>query len=448
MKYRYKKRSSSMKKASTSAVAYIGKKSRNKAKIKENHGASIPVNAINHLDVKRRDIRLWKMADQDTKESVDSQLLERVRTQLQFGDWESLAAIENKDIESHPDGALIALLAAAGKAQRGDLESAGELMQMSEDLGCARGRVLQIMMAGVHNSLGRAAATIGQNERAHRHFEESVLMSGITGDVKLISKARESEQLEQIGLSYILNNKTRSIASYLDKHPANTDISATVHYHTVLADLHQSLNPGLYLEIGVGRGYSLSLAKCKAIGVDPVSQERVPLGQSAKVITATSDEFFAVMAAEHLTEPPDLILLDGMPLIEYAINSFMAIETHASRHSVVIVPGVFPRTCEQATRRRTGLDWSGDIWKLVKVLNRYRPDLILLAMDVAPAGLLMIAGLDPENGSLIEHIDAIFSESQNQSQPSSDILQRTAAVSIDDHRYEMFIEEILKMKNQ
>lgn len=206
MKYRGEKRLGAGKRAATSAAVHRAKK--NSKVINEKPGKnladydeSITLDAIDRLDAKRHDIQLWQKADRNVKELVDSQLLERAQTQWQFGDWESLAAIEKKDIESHPDGALIALFAAAGKAQQGKIEAAGEFMRLSEEWGCYRGRILQIMISGVYNSLGCAAAIAGQKKRAYKHFEESVLISGITGDEKLITKVRESEQFEQLGIS-------------------------------------------------------------------------------------------------------------------------------------------------------------------------------------------------------------------------------------------------------
>jgi hypothetical protein len=57
----------------------------------------------------------------------DEALLDRARTQWQFGDWESLAAITQEHIQHHPDRAKLALLAAAGLQQLGQAEPAKAL---------------------------------------------------------------------------------------------------------------------------------------------------------------------------------------------------------------------------------------------------------------------------------------------------------------------------------
>jgi hypothetical protein len=56
----------------------------------------------------------------------DEALLDRARTQWQFGDWESLAAITQEHIQHHPDRAKLALLAAAGMQQMGPLSQPGQ----------------------------------------------------------------------------------------------------------------------------------------------------------------------------------------------------------------------------------------------------------------------------------------------------------------------------------
>ena len=49
----------------------------------------------------------------------DENLLEKARTQWQFGDWESLASLDRDTLQHHPDRAKLVLLAAAGRLQVG-----------------------------------------------------------------------------------------------------------------------------------------------------------------------------------------------------------------------------------------------------------------------------------------------------------------------------------------
>lgn len=130
----------------------------------------------------------------------DENLLERARVQWQFGDWLSLAKIERQALQHHPDRAKLALLACAGHLQLGNIEGARKFMQLALDWGCNRKLFTQILVAGVHNSLGRACAQSGKYSRALRHLEQSVHLGAGGGDTRLLVRARSSEQFMQLGL--------------------------------------------------------------------------------------------------------------------------------------------------------------------------------------------------------------------------------------------------------
>lgn len=131
----------------------------------------------------------------------DENLLERSRTQWQFGDWDSLAALGSESLQHHPDRAKLALLAAAGLQQTGKIKEAGHYVRLAREWGCSKRLVSQILIAGVHNTLGRAAAAItGQGERALKHFNDAISTGAPGSDARLITPVRISSQLAQLGL--------------------------------------------------------------------------------------------------------------------------------------------------------------------------------------------------------------------------------------------------------
>jgi hypothetical protein len=130
----------------------------------------------------------------------DENLLERTRTQWQFGDWESLTKLERNTLQHHPDRAKLALLVAAGHMQQGDTYAARQFTRLAQDWGCSKKLVSQILIAGVHNSLGRAAAVIGQQPRALQHFESAISIGTPGSEVHLIAQARVVEQIAQLRL--------------------------------------------------------------------------------------------------------------------------------------------------------------------------------------------------------------------------------------------------------
>lgn len=104
----------------------------------------------------------------------DENLLDRSRTHLQVRDWQSLAELEQDTLQHHPDRAKLALLAAAGLVQMGNTTKARTFVRLAQDWGVGKKMISRILIAGVHNSLGRAAAVGGLERRALGHFEASV----------------------------------------------------------------------------------------------------------------------------------------------------------------------------------------------------------------------------------------------------------------------------------
>ncbi len=130
----------------------------------------------------------------------DENLLERARTQWQFGDWESLVKLDRETLQHHPDRAKLALLAAAGQFQQGDARLGRTFVRLAQDWGCSRKLISQIIIAGTHNSLGRAAALLGQEARALAHFNDAIAIGTPASDAKLLTQARVAHQYSQLQL--------------------------------------------------------------------------------------------------------------------------------------------------------------------------------------------------------------------------------------------------------
>lgn len=125
-------------------------------------------------------------------------LLENARTQWQFGDWKALTQLAEQPIEHHPDRATLALLAAAGFMQLGDMYQAKHFLSQCESWGQSRHLISQIMISGVHNSLGRTSELCGQQSRARQHFEMSVATGMPSINAILLGRARHGIQKEQL----------------------------------------------------------------------------------------------------------------------------------------------------------------------------------------------------------------------------------------------------------
>ncbi len=221
-----------------------------------------------------------------------------------------------------------------------------------------------------------------------------------------------------------------------------------VPYLEVLARVHSGLSPRLYLEIGVRRGASLELAQGAAIGVDPAPVLSQPHAQAARIETMTSDAFFGGPGKE-LPGPLDLVFIDGMHLFEFALRDFMHAERLAHPGTLIVIDDVLPNHTAQAERRRRTAHWSGDVWKLAEVLRRRRPELVLLTLDAHPAGLLLVAGLDPSSRVLWDAYNPIVKHYQREDlQPPPRVLRRIDACDPRDPVVDGGIEMLQKLRKQ
>lgn len=130
----------------------------------------------------------------------DEGLLERARTQWQFGDWQSLARLGRTALQHHPDRAKLALLAAAGRLQIGSVAEAAEFISLAREWGADRRLVVQFLVAGAYNSLGRAAVIAGDVPVALRRFESAINVGAPESDRRLLTKARINQECNELGL--------------------------------------------------------------------------------------------------------------------------------------------------------------------------------------------------------------------------------------------------------
>lgn len=218
--------------------------------------------------------------------------------------------------------------------------------------------------------------------------------------------------------------------------------------HKLLATIHAKLEPEFYFEIGVQTGKSLALAKCDALGVDPMPLLNVELSKNAKVITASSDAFFAQKSDMLLSKQVDLAFIDGMHLFEYALRDFINVERYSHPSTLVVIDDIYPVHPDQAKRDRCTRAWTGDVWKVKAVLQQYRPDLVILAIDAYPTGLLIITGLDPNNTVLRDNYTEILHKFINDETLPADIMQRSDAVSGSSEKIHKLIELAKESKKQ
>ncbi len=182
--------------------------------------------------------------------------------------------------------------------------------------------------------------------------------------------------------------------------------------HDFLSGLHEQLAPRSYLEIGIRDGLGLARSRTRTIGVDPDYAITKELRCDLQLVKATSDDFFA--RPDALAHFPagvvDYTFIDGMHLFEFAFRDFINAEKVSTPGSVIVIDDMLPRRVSEAARDRHTSFWTGDVYKLTAVLEKYRPDLAVLPVDTAPTGVVIVAGLDPNSTVLSEHYQEILDE--------------------------------------
>lgn len=185
-------------------------------------------------------------------------------------------------------------------------------------------------------------------------------------------------------------------------------------YTDVLARIIDRVKPRTYVEIGVFKGDSLRLAlpPTRAIGIDPAPRLSAPLAENQKVFAETSDAFFAShdLRAELDGLPVDLAFIDGMHQFEFALRDFANLERHCTRDSIILIHDCYPLDRQSAERTPQPTNWSGDVWRLIVLLKKYRPDLAIATLGAPPTGLALIRNLDPASRILLDRHDELCAE--------------------------------------
>jgi hypothetical protein len=184
-------------------------------------------------------------------------------------------------------------------------------------------------------------------------------------------------------------------------------------YREFLDALHQQMRFDWYLEIGSQTGRSLAKSRSPSIAVDPEFRIKYDVAgnkPSLHLYQAASDDFFAAGHLKNLKAKPNFSFLDGMHLFEFLLRDFINAEAAGNPTSVIAMHDCCPFGHGMTTRDIDNIPrgpWTGDVWKLIPILQEYRPDLKIEVLDCAPTGLVVVSDLKPKNRTLTENYDQI-----------------------------------------
>lgn len=132
-------------------------------------------------------------------EDQDDPALARAKRQWFFGEWEELIQVDREVLHGHPRRDRLALLVASAHQQLGDTQEARRYSRLALEWGCPPRILAQVLISGVHNTLGCAAALKGDDARRSRHFEAAIGAVGMQ-DPELLVHARSVREMARLGL--------------------------------------------------------------------------------------------------------------------------------------------------------------------------------------------------------------------------------------------------------
>jgi hypothetical protein len=206
-------------------------------------------------------------------------------------------------------------------------------------------------------------------------------------------------------------------------------MSLTVHKQSAIPSTHSGLNYieviaalsakrtcRTYLEVGVSTGAAMNrISTDVAIGVDPgfTLTSDVTVGKKAvHLYRTTSDDFFAdKKLCDPITGLIDFAFIDGMHLFEFLLRDIYNVERLCHSRSLIALHDCLPLN-EAMIERNFGIAaekgkdssfpsyWTGDVWKVIPILKKYRPDLRLIFVETPPTGLVFLTNLDNSSDTL------------------------------------------------
>lgn len=140
-------------------------------------------------------------AAESGKAPYDDGLLDQCRRKWRQGDWAALASLPVEQLENHPERARIAVMVASAHQALGEFTQTRHLVQLARQWGCDEDLLARVLVAGVHNTLGRAAAAGGRlRDQALAHFRDALAPAGIAAMSRMAMQSRIQSELGAMAL--------------------------------------------------------------------------------------------------------------------------------------------------------------------------------------------------------------------------------------------------------
>lgn len=187
-------------------------------------------------------------------------------------------------------------------------------------------------------------------------------------------------------------------------------------YTHFLDRLHTDLLFDWYLEIGCRAGRTFAPVRGNTIAVDPFFKAELNIiGPKRRlfVFQETSDDFFETGFLKKNGISLSFSFLDGMHLFEFLLRDIINTEANSHPDGVIALHDCVPFNERMLTRDLDNLPrgpWTGDVWKIIPILQQYRPDMTVTVLNCRPTGLVLLSGLNPKSTVLKKAYDKILTD--------------------------------------
>lgn len=159
----------------------------------------------------------------DKADPAEGERLATARADWESGNWQALAALAAGDLSKEAGRDRLALFAAAGLAQTGDMPGARKSLAQALDWGCPRRAAARLMVSGAFSTLGRVARLIDNSNAARGFFEEAMRTANPGQPPGPLAEIRALRETARLGL---LPEAAKGLTGLLDRIETEQAVSA------------------------------------------------------------------------------------------------------------------------------------------------------------------------------------------------------------------------------
>ncbi|SFV17070.1 methyltransferase, FkbM family [Pseudoduganella namucuonensis] len=146
----------------------------------------------------------------------DAGLLSKAQLLWREGDWIGLVAMEQASLQHHPERAMLALLIATAHQQMNSPQVAAQFVRLACDWGCSGAQLAQVLIAGVHHTLGRGELLLQNERKACTHF---ALAAQAGADRSIAGRSRAAIEQDRIARAAAMHPRSAATVAAVPAPP-------------------------------------------------------------------------------------------------------------------------------------------------------------------------------------------------------------------------------------